>query len=287
MSKLGYAINKLIKKERGGSFSTRAASKRILNLVANELIESGFKLKQPEQLKPKHVEYLVNKWQEKRLSSSTIKNRMAELRWLSKQIGKANIIHTSNDAYSIDRRVFVGENKAHDLDMSKLRKVRDIPTKYSLLLQSHFGLRKAECIHFNAKYADRGDHISLKSTWTKGGKARSIAFTSEAQRLLIDEIKIKFGARSLIADNRNFIQQSKIYEYETCRVGLNKNHGLRHHYAQKRFYQLSGYDCPHLGGKSRSEMTIEELVNDNCFRAQLSQELGHERVQITSIYIGS
>lgn len=54
MSQLGYKINHLIKKHRGGSFATRTASKRILNQVANELINNGFKLKAPNQLKPKN-----------------------------------------------------------------------------------------------------------------------------------------------------------------------------------------------------------------------------------------
>lgn len=79
----------------------------------------------------------------------------------------------------------------------------------------------------------------------------------------------------------------KVYEYETCRVGLNKNHGLRHHYAQIRFKEISGYSCPHQGGKCRKEMSKEEKEVDNNFRKQLSQELGHERIQITAMYIGS
>ncbi|PWW35224.1 integrase-like protein [Idiomarina loihiensis] len=287
MSKLGYALNQLIKKQRGGSFATRAASKRIFNLIAKELIQNGYKIKSPDQLKPKHIEYLVTKWRQNELSASTIKNRMAELRWLSAQIGKPNIVHRTNDAYSISRRVFVGTNKAHNLDMSKLQNIQDIPTKYSLLLQSHFGLRKAECIHFNAAYAYKEEHIYLKSTWTKGGKARSIPIKTQGQRDLLNEIKAKFGSKSLIADNRNFKEQMKVYEYETCRVGLNRNHGLRHHFAQVRFKEISGYSCPHQGGKSRQEMSKEEKKIDNNFRKQLSQELGHERIQITAMYIGS
>lgn len=287
MSKLGYTLNQLIKKQRGGSFATRAASKRILNLVAKELTEKGYRLKSPEQLKPKHIEYLVTEWRQNELSASTIKNRMAELRWLSAQIGKPNIVHRTNDAYSINRRVFVGQNKAHDLELSKLKNLQDLPTKYSLLLQSHFGLRKAECIHFNAAYADKEDHIYLKSTWAKGGKARYIPIKTQGQRDLLNEIKVKFGSRSLIADNRNFKEQMKVYEYETCRVGLNKNHGLRHHYAQVRFSQISGYSCPHQEGKLRKEMSNEERQIDDQFRRQLSRELGHERIQITAMYIGS
>ncbi|WP_416510828.1 hypothetical protein [Idiomarina sp. HB] len=171
--------------------------------------------------------------------------------------------------------------------MSRFQNVRDIQTRYSLLLQSHFGLRRAESIMFNVAYADKGDHIRLKSTWTKGGKAREIAIIPPEQKTLISELRQKLGARSLIASDRNFKEQLKVYEYETSRVGLDRNHRLRHQFAQERFYEISGYKCPHQGGPSRRNMTDLERHIDSAHRATLSKELGHERTQITSIYIGT
>jgi integrase len=52
----------------------------------------------------------------------------------------------------------------------------------SLELQQAFGLRREEAMNFQPSFADRGDHIMLKASWTKGGKERIIPVRTEAQR---------------------------------------------------------------------------------------------------------
>ena len=44
--------------------------------------------------------------------------------------------------------------------------------RLSIRLQAAFGLRREESIKFNPSYAIQDDHIRLKSSWTKGGRAR-------------------------------------------------------------------------------------------------------------------
>ena len=42
----------------------------------------------------------------------------------------------------------------------------------SLELQRAFGLRREEAMKFQPSYADQKDHITLKASWTKGGRAQ-------------------------------------------------------------------------------------------------------------------
>ena len=49
------------------------------------------------------------------------------------------------------------------------------------------------------------------------------------------------GLGSLIPGNRNYRQQMRIYEGNTCRAGLSKMHGLRHACAQNRYEELTGW----------------------------------------------
>ena len=56
-------------------------------------------------------------------------------------------------------------------------KIRDTHVRMSLALQEAFGLRREEAIKFSP-YADKGDHLELKASCTKGGKARSIPIRS-------------------------------------------------------------------------------------------------------------
>lgn len=203
MSQLGFRFFQLWQTNKTGSYSTRNSRKKLLNLIADQLIAGGYKLTDPSGLKPKHIDYLVQRWMAERLSASTIKNRMSQLRWLATQIDKKNIIAKSNDSYLIPLRQNKPEGKAKTLDKQKLALINDPHTRFSLRLQEQFGLRREECIKFMASYADRGDHIALKSSWTKGGRARVVPITRDSQRQLLNEIKVFAGGKSLIRSDRN------------------------------------------------------------------------------------
>lgn len=63
-------------------------------------------------------------------------------------------------------------------------------------------------------------------------------------------------------------------------------HGLRHAYAQTRYRELTGWECPINGGPLRKDLNSFQKELDNQARLVISQELGHSRVSITKNYIG-
>ena len=63
-------------------------------------------------------------------------------------------------------------------------------------------------------------------------------------------------------------------------------HGLRHAYAQSRYEALTGWKAPAAGGPGRDAMTPGQRLVDTEARQQISRELGHERIQITAVYLG-
>lgn len=69
-------------------------------------------------------------------------------------------------------------------------------------------------------------------------------------------------------------------------VGEVKNHGLRHAYAQKRYEALSGLVSPKNGGKTSRKLSESEKQASLEARLQVSQELGHNREEITAVYLG-
>lgn len=79
-----------------------------------------------------------------------------------------------------------------------LEGVRDAHVQMSLQLQQAFGLRREESIKFQPGYVDRGDHIALKGSWTKGGRERSVPITTVEQRRVFDQAHELAGAGSLI-----------------------------------------------------------------------------------------
>ena len=70
------------------------------------------------------------------------------------------------------------------------------------------------------------------------------------------------------------------------RAGLSSMHGLRYTYAQERYEELTGWHCPAQGGPNHTTLSPEQKELDHQARLTISQELGHEREQVTTAYLG-
>ncbi len=166
MKDLNYQLSKLCRDNRDGGFSTQATRSRILDLIANQLQELGFRRMQPKSLKPKQVDALLAHWQDQGIGVGTLKNRLSALRWWAKKVNKPSIIAKDNSMYGIGKREHVArESKAQKLNDQKLSEISDAHAHLSIRLQAAFGLRREESIKFNPSYAIQDDHIQLKSSW--------------------------------------------------------------------------------------------------------------------------
>ena len=287
MKDLNYQLMKLCRDNRDGGFSTQATRSRLLDLIANQLKELGFRRMQPKSLKPKHVDALLTHWRNQGIGVGTLKNRLSAVRWWAKKVNKPSIIAKDNDVYGIGKRMYVArESKAQDLDDKKLSGIADPYVRLSIRLQAAFGLRREESIKFNPSYAMQGEHIRLKSSWTKGGRARMVPIRNDKQRQLLEEVKDLAKGGSLIPAQLNYVQQLHRYERQLRNVGMSKLHGLRHAYAQQRYLELTGWKSPVVGGPTSKDLTPEQLAPDHEARAMISNELGHARAEISAVYLG-
>ena len=287
MKDLNYQLSKLCRDNRDGGFSTQATRSRILDLIASQLKELGFRRMQQGSLKPKHVDALVAHWQDQGISVGTLKNRLSALRWWAKKVNKPSIIANDNDVYGIGKREYVAkESKAQEVDETKLSRISDPHVRLSIRLQAAFGLRREESIKFSPTYAKQDDHIRLKSSWTKGGRARTVPIRNDEQRQLLEDVKDLVKGGSLIPAQLNYVQQLHRYERQLRNVGLSRLHGLRHGYAQRRYRELTGWRAPVAGGPTSKDLTPEQLAPDHEARAMISNELGHARAEISAVYLG-
>lgn len=287
MRDLNRDFKQLGQRNRDGSFSTQATREAVLTLVANQLHEGGFRHLRATGLATRHVEHLVARWHAEGLSPGTFKNRMSALRWLAEKVGKDNIVARDNASYGIAERQHVTNvSKAKALDVDKLQAVTDPYTSLSLQLQAAFGLRREESIKLQPGWADRGDVLCLKASWTKGGKEREIPVATQAQRALLDQAKAFAGAGSLIPADKSYKQQLERFKAQTAKAGIDRVHGFRHQYAQARYLELTGWKAPAAGGPESRQLTPEQKALDRQVRLAISRELGHEREQITAVYLG-
>lgn len=286
MDDLTYELKQLCRRNKDGGAMTQAQRMGSLTAIARQLKQAGFRNMRVSSLKEKHVDTLLERWQGENLSAGTIKNRMSHLRWWAEKVGKAGVIPADNARLGIVQRQFVtNASKASDLG-DRLERVTDPHVRMSLRLQQGFGLRREEAIKFQPAYADRGDQIALKGSWTKGGRERTVPITTAEQRAVLAEAHTLAGSGSLIPKHRSYIQQRHVYDGQCKAAGLSNMHGLRHAYAQSRYEALTGWRPPAAGGPTVRELMLAQRAVDAEARQQISRELGHERIQITAVYIG-
>ena len=185
-------------------------------------------------------------------------------------------IARANDFYGIPDRQFVSNtSKATAVKETQLEEIKDDYVRMSLELQRVFGLRREEAIKFIPRFADQGDHIVLKASWTKGGKERVIPLLTTTQRDVLDRAHRLAGAGALIPSDKQYIQQLRVYERHTTQAGLSRLHGLRHAYAQQRYLDLTGWLSPAAGGPSCRPVESPAKTAGPRARLTISQELGH------------
>ena len=286
MDDLTYTLRQLCQRNRDGSYNTQADRVRSLSLAARQLREAGFRQMKASSLKGKHVQTLLGRWQGEGLSSGTIKNRLSHLRWWAEKIGKAGVLPADNTQLGVaERRYVTNISKAQELGTG-LEQITDVHVRMSLQLQAAFGLRREEAIKFQPSYADRGDHIALKGSWTKGGRERMVPITTTEQRDVLQATHHLAGTGSLIPANKTYIQQRHVYDGQCKAAGLSNMHGLRHQYAQSRYEALTGWKAPAAGGPQRQSLTMSQRLRDTEARERISKELGHNRTGIVSVYCG-
>ncbi|MBV1915988.1 MAG: hypothetical protein KUG72_11430, partial [Pseudomonadales bacterium] len=140
MRDLNYQLKQLCHRNRDGSYSTQANRQRMLNQIASQLHEMGYRRMSTHSLKPKHVDALVKRWFAEDMSAGTIKNRMNCLRWWAAKVDRRNVVARSNDFYGIADRQFVSNSsKAVTLENQHLLAVKDDYVRMSLELQQAFG----------------------------------------------------------------------------------------------------------------------------------------------------
>lgn len=287
---LQHSIWVVLKHNKDGSFATQANRKKICFSFAEQLVKSGYKLHHIRGLKQKHIRFLTAKWRESGLSIGTIKNRLACINWLCEKIDRQSITISSTEL-GIGKRCYVSnKNKAITLNQEQLNAITDINIQLSLKLQQHFGLRREEALKLKPFLADKADKLELQGSWCKNGRPRVIPIRTEEQRQILEACKqlIKSPQRSMIPIEKNYIQHLRVYEQQLRQAGIEHAHGLRHDYAQKRYKELTGWDCPVCSDdKEPKDYAEADKEADRQARKIISEELGHSRPEILSQYIGT
>lgn len=157
-----------------------------------------------------------------------------------------------------------------------------------VMLASGFGLRSKEAAMLDTakalREADQGGQFNL-AAGTKGGRRRVVHARHPYQIQLLKEVaEIQGGGRSIIPlelDWRRFRDVELLNARPVLKThGVRHFHDLRAAYACRRYQELTGYAAPVIIGK------ISDKALDRAARLIISQELGHNRIEVSAAYVG-
>ena len=280
---------------------TLKARAHVSHQFLSDVRASGFDISNLLNLGQRHVSAAISTWAEKNLAPSTIQTRMSILRWLSVALGKRGLImEPSFYGLGPDRttRTYVATTdrswSAKKVDAGEqvsAAKSLDKWVGQQVDLVRVFGLRVREAIMIRPALADHKTVLRVEEG-TKGGRMRVVPIRTQEQRDVLDAAKrlAEQSERGSMCPNTRSVDSAKrrLYYVLGEKLGLNKKrlgctpHGLRHEYANDLYEEISGVPSPVRGGSPNFDRE-----SDDAARSQVTGDMGHARLSITSAYVGA
>ena len=278
-------LNKLARHNRQGSYRTKEryymAMKRFCRFLADE-----YHLQKLSNISSKHLLAYVLWMQKKELSASTIKTDLAAIRFFHDKIGNAKYSLPSNSELGIqlERRRF-GDTDRTWSTAEFNRIIELVSNNNGYLLAFHLarfaGLRIHECFRIDtaiARQAIREHAITIKG---KGGKIRTVPINQQIVSALEKSLETTPTVSKLLVPDGvptdkaiNQLQQFILRNREAVQDPDSNRpltfHGLRHTYAAEKHRQL-----------------IADGISELDAHLTVSHLLGHERADVTNIYLAS
>lgn len=260
---------------------------------------SKFKIQNLLNIDQRHIKAVTDSWTRGELSASTIQTRTSILKWLATGLGKRGLIQDMSYYGIADdavKRTYVAQVdkswSGHAVLSSEIiskAMTLDVWVGNHLNLMKEFGLRIQEAVMLNPEESDHGDSLFVEHG-TKGGRTRIVPIGTTEQRKALDAAKVlaeRSSIKCMCPPNKKVDQAIRRIHYICGTLGITKAklgvtpHGLRHQYANDKYEKVSGNPSAVRGGKS-----IIDRARDEEARRQVTQDLGHVRLNITAAYTG-
>jgi integrase len=302
----GTGRNRLI------SEGTQTKRGDVLKLSLRELKVRGWGVRNLSELRAGHVLKLVLLWQEANLDFDTIKNRVSHLRRFFTLIGRPNEIPdgrkwqdmivkaggkrmAGSQVRTVDRSA---EAQGVDADVLAAQvATTSVVCAFYVRLQDDFGLRPSECIEYDYKTSDRGDHLFLLDG-TKGRRGRVVPLSDDPvqrarQRQLLDEIRAyseskgirrlrERGYKSYGAMKNRLYYVMQKHGVTGSELGVTQ-YSFRHSFASRMVKEKCGLPMP-VSGLVPPRIYREHLPTLKEAYEATSSALGHVRVDILCNY---
>ena len=279
-------LDRVARHNRQGSFHTKRryyeAVKRFCAYLADE-----YYLQKLSNIRGKHLVSYVIHMQETGKSVSTIKTDLAAIRFFHDKMDSKYLLPSNNELgiilerrrFGQDDRTWSNEEFNHMLGRALSEDRYDYIL--ALYLARYAGLRIHECFRIDTAIAEealRENAITIKG---KGGKVRTVTINEQIAVAMKTQLaRTNRGHKLLVPDDMptdraiNRLQFFIMANRETIQNSNQSHpltfHGLRHTYAAEKYQELVN------GG-----------MGDLDAHFMVSRLLGHERADVTNIYLAS
>lgn len=281
-------LDKLARHNRQGSYRTKEryyeAFKRFCAFLADE-----YHLQKLANISGKHLAEYVLFMQRQGKSASTVKTDLAAIRFFHDKIENAKYRLPSNDELEVEleRRRFGGVDRSwRAAEFERALGIAEAAGRNDYILALHLGrfvgLRIHETFRIDTAIAEQAVREGAITIKGKGGKVRTVpiedahtmellkkrlAVTKRGHKLMVpDDMKTDVA----IAELQQFLARHRAEIQDTDDERPLTYHGLRHTRAAEKYRQLVA------GGMSEEDA-----------RYEVSRLLGHERPDVTKIYLAS
>lgn len=280
---LHQQIVKIAKHNRQGAFKTKeryfSGVETFCRFAAEE-----FGLQKFANISDKHIAKYVSNMQARELGASTIKTNLSAIRFFHDKCD-AKFTLSGNEKFGLERRHFGGIDKSWSKDEYKSflnlceNKGKDRIASVAILARNE-GLRIHEAFKIDRNQAEKAIRTNVLHVIGKGGKERDVPLSRESVELLQVRIRdvergqklfVNEGEKThlIIKQVQNFINRNRV----DFQVGTHKGHSITYHGLRHLFSQEQYLRC------------ISEGMNDYKARLAVSKLLGHERDEVTRIYL--
>lgn len=280
-------MDKTARHNRQGSFRTREryyeAMKRFCRFLADR-----YHLQKLANLSGKHLTAYVLYLQEQNKSASTIKTDLAAIRFFHDKMERTKYRLPSNDelAVELERRRFGQVDRtwsSREFNLFLVTCMADGDEDFAAIacLTWYAGLRIHECFRIDTAIAEQALRENAITVKGKGGKVRTVpindsirvelekflAVTPRGHKLFVPD---GVPTHHAIAQLQQYIYKVRPQIQDEDSTRPMTHHGLRHSFAARTYQALID------GGMSPLNASL-----------RVSQLLGHERPDVTDVYLAS
>ncbi|MGG3450546.1 tyrosine-type recombinase/integrase [Domibacillus aminovorans] len=287
-------ISKTARHNRQGAFKTKTryfeATDRFCRFLSKE-----FSLQKFANIGDKHLKAYVKHLQNQGLAAKTINTDLSAIRFFHDKTERTrNRLSDRNKIFGTEKVKNGGINKAWShQEVDRFQEVCGQMGNKRMAaittLARNEGLRIHETLKIDRNAAEKAIKTGEITTKGKGGKVRLVPISSESKQLLSRWIEdVERGQKLFVAEGekthlvikscQNFINRHREKFQDESRTEqyaagdpIKENitfHGLRHAYAQDRYAEAK-----------------ERGLRDRDARLEVSRLLGHERDEVTRIYM--